>query len=41
MNCKEYFEWWMENLYPYAKHANALSPKWVIKFAEDYKHFKS
>jgi len=41
MQLDEYFEWWMQNVYPHAKYVNCLSHKWVKQFAQDYKNVKA
>lgn len=40
MKAKEYLEKWMKDEYPHNKYVNALSFKWIIKFAEDYHKYK-
>lgn len=31
-----YFEFWMQTVYPHRKYVNVLSHKWVKRFAQDF-----
>ena len=32
----EYFDWWLDKIYPHASYVNALGNKWTKQFALDW-----